>query len=443
MNNTRKRVLIWPSTTELANELVESLFPMRFYTLIGAASDADLISRKEFESQYYIPNLGEPNVLETLAEVVDRAAIDVIYPTHDDAIVFVAANAGRFKNQIVVAPAEELAHTLRSKHQTYDRVADIIDLPKRFYDVDSIEEYPVFVKPDRGSGSAGAKVVSSRLELLADAGASASYFEDNVVAEYLPGEEFTVDCLSGAAGDLIFAGPRARGRVRNGISTDTWTCDGDEFDSMARLLASRLRLQGAWFFQVRRDSTGLLRLLEVAVRFGGSSKLNRLRGINFGHLSILARSGEAFSVLINPTPSRLLRRLGGFEVATRPSAEVVFVDLDDCVLRYPGPTVYGPLIGKIIEWRNDRARVVLVTRHEGDVQATLRSNHLEGFFDDVLHAQSRSEKKSEMIRAWLSSYNEPVNSDSILFIDDSFGERLDVGQSLDIRTFDLTMLGAI
>ena len=45
-----------------------------------------------------------------------------------------------------------------------------------------------------------------------------------LIFENLPGEEYTVDCFTDRHGDLLFAGPRSRDRVRMGISfaSRTW-----------------------------------------------------------------------------------------------------------------------------------------------------------------------------------------------------------------------------
>ena len=74
--------------------------------------------------------------------------------------------------------------------------------------------YPMFAKPDIGNGSRGVRVIHNEEELNA-------LPEGYVVREYLPGDEFTVDCFTDQSGVLLFASPRKRTRISGGIAVDT------------------------------------------------------------------------------------------------------------------------------------------------------------------------------------------------------------------------------
>ncbi|UWX04693.1 ATP-grasp domain-containing protein [Pseudoxanthomonas sp. NC8] len=80
--------------------------------------------------------------------------------------------------------------------------------------------------------------------------------EPHVVSEYLPGEEYTVDCVSDGDGALLHAAPRRRTRVKAGISVRTEPA-ADEADllAMAALIAAELRLRGAWFLRPAATAT--------------------------------------------------------------------------------------------------------------------------------------------------------------------------------------------
>ena len=51
--------------------------------------------------------------------------------------------------------------------------------------------------------------------------AAITHLNAPIVCEYLPGEEYTVDCFSDREHGLLFAGARVRRRTRNGISVNT------------------------------------------------------------------------------------------------------------------------------------------------------------------------------------------------------------------------------
>lgn len=46
---------------------------------------------------------------------------------------------------------------------------------------------------------------------------------------------------------------------------------------MAQTISERLKLKGAWFFQVKLATNGILILLEVAPRIAGTMAVNRVR----------------------------------------------------------------------------------------------------------------------------------------------------------------------
>ena len=77
---------------------------------------------------------------------------------------------------------------------------------------------------------------------------------------------------------------------------------------------------------------------------------------------------------------------------------------------------------------NDGKKVVLLTRHRGNLQQTLAKFRLTGLFDEIVHL-GEAEKKSTYISC--------VDA---IFVDDSFAERLDVSVNCDLLTFDCSMI---
>ena len=109
---------------------------------------------------------------------------------------------------------------------------------------------------------------------------------DPIICEYLPGEEYTIDCFSDRERGLLFAGARRRRRIRNGIAVNTVTEQLPEVWGIAETIGNELRLRGAWFFQLERVSGGELTLLEVAPRIAGAMAAHRVMGVNVPLLSI-------------------------------------------------------------------------------------------------------------------------------------------------------------
>src|SRR5690606_14983426 len=145
--------------------------------------------------------------------------------------------------------------------RTYNTMSDTICVPRTFSSIDEIDSFPVFVKPDRGQGSKDATTIKSREQLVY----TVKNIDEPLICEYLPGEEFTIDCFSSKS-VLLFAGALRRIRMRNGIAMSTERVELAEAAPLAEAIADKIKMRGAWFFQVRRRSNGDLALLEVAPR---------------------------------------------------------------------------------------------------------------------------------------------------------------------------------
>jgi hypothetical protein len=168
------------------------------------------------------------------------------------------------KDLYMIAGREGLEPCL-FKRVLYEMLPDIS--PKvysRFEDA-GLEE-PLFVKPSHGSSAEGARQGRNSREFWE------TIKESEVVTEYLPGEEFTVDCVSSPEGVLLDWNVRVRSRVRDGITSygrsapERW----DELGDLVSVISEHLNLPYFWFAQFKIDSSGQPKLLEVNCRISGS-----------------------------------------------------------------------------------------------------------------------------------------------------------------------------
>jgi hypothetical protein len=279
----------------------------------------------------------------------------------------------------------------------------------------------VFVKPDAAQGSQGAMLVRDAAALdRAVAGGS------DLIMEYLPGEELTVDCFSDRDQGLLFARGRPRLRTRAGISMSSRTIGDDPIvQGLAEAIDAHLDLHGAWFFQLRADAAGRLRLLEVAPRPAGTSALHRVTGVNFALLSIYEQLRLPVRISPNAMSVELDRALvNRYRHDLRYGT--VYVDLDDTLI--VRDAVHTGLVAFLYQCLNTGHPLVLLTRHRGDLEQTLARFRLHGLWDRVVHVAD-DEAKAEFI----------AGADAIL-IDDSFRERAEAHERRGIATFDASMI---
>jgi hypothetical protein len=405
-------------------EIHRALYQCKDVRLYSAHLDVSNHAPYVFARHFDMPSIHDTLWVDKLNELTAEQRIDYIFPAYDDVIVALAQNAERIKARIVTSPLETCLIT-RSKSQTYRLLADVLPVPTLYNEeLETIDHYPVFVKPDKGQGSQHTQVVTSREQLLCALKTDAVEGE-RLVLEYLPGEEYTIDCFSDRERGLLFCRGRQRIRMKSGIAMDSRPTHDDVFVEYASAISRKLVFHGAWFFQLKKDRHGNYKLLEVAPRVAGTMALHRVQGVNFPLLSIYEQERIPVEIRVNNVYVEIDRALvNRYRHEIRYSA--VYVDLDDTLIF--NDKVNLSLIGFLYQCVNSSKRLILLTKHTADVDHTLRQHRLIGVFDELIHVE-RSAHKSDYIR-----------EEDAIFIDDSFSERKMVSEQLGILTFDSSMI---
>lgn len=141
--------------------------------------------------------------------------------------------------------------------------------------------FPVIVKPRRGAGSRGVRLVPGREELTA-LGVDTAL----IIQAFLPGEEYSVDVIADSEGRVVAAVPRTRTRVDSGVSIAGRTLHDAELEAVATEVATAIGLIGVANVQLRRDVNGRPALLEVNPRFGGAMPLTIAAGVDLPSLAV-------------------------------------------------------------------------------------------------------------------------------------------------------------
>lgn len=420
------KILVFPSSTEIGYEIRRSFEFVKNIKLCGASDSFDRRDSLLYEEFFTLPSVSnEQACLDALNAEINIRGITHIFPAHDDATYFLSKNKDKLKAK-VLALNFDVVDVLRYKSKTYDLLTAIVPTPLYFHDKSnglSDSDFPVFCKPDRGQGSQGVCVAYSRNDLP---------IGGYIYCELLTGDEYTIDCLSDNNGNLIYSMGRIRKATRNGISTTTEFVADDEFITYAKLISDCLSIKGAWFFQMKRDKSGKLKLLEVAPRVAGTMGLARARGVNLPLLHKFIFDGCTVDVIENDQPNRVMRSLE--QTANFSIPKVLYMDFDDTLVK--DGLVNSHLLSFVFTVYNKCGSVVLITRHANVLSSSLSKYRLSGVFDRVIHITNQK-KKSEFIKADLEQYSvKPYGY--ILFVDDSFSERKDVSDSLGIDTVDHT-----
>jgi len=415
-----RNVLVFPAGTEIGLEINEALRHCKEVKLFGAGVSASSHAPFAFERFYHLPSVYEPDWLTKLSDLCRQLTIDYIFPAHDDAVVALASERQHIPAVVLTASVRTCIAT-RSKRTTYNALRHEIRVPKIFESTPLASDYPLFVKPDRGQGSQGATLVRSAAELAV----ATAPLPEPLVCEYLPGDEYTVDCFSDREQGLLFSGARVRQRMRNGISVNTAPVVLQGVETIARKIHDTLQMHGAWFFQLKRAANGDLALLEVAPRIAGSMSVHRVLGVNFPLLTIFEYEREPIRLLLNRDRIELDRALRN-RYRHPICFSTLYIDLDDTLIL--NEQINLDAIRLVFQCMNQGIKVKLLTRHAGDLASTLHRFRLAGLFDEVIHINGKVRKCDQI-----------AESDAI-FVDDSFVERWEVHHELGIRTFDCSMI---
>lgn len=423
----KRNILVFPCGSEIALDIHSSVKYSTYFNLIGANSVDD---HGQYVFDNYIdgiPFFNDPAFIPTLAKIVKERNIDAIYPAMDTVITMTKLHESELGCR-VIAPPSETTEICLSKKLTYERLKGVVDVPK-VYDPQNIpyEEFPVFSKPIVGYSAKGTKKLYNQEEVTAYLEGK----ENMLVVEYLPGEEFTVDCFTDKEGVLLYSGARKRNRVSNGISVNTFFAeDQSEFNEIARKINSKIKFRGAWFYQVKRNKEGKLTLLEIAARLGGSSLLSRAIGVNFALLSLFDAFDYKVRVFKNDYNVVLDRALESkYKIDLH--FDSVYCDYDDCLI-LDKKTINTELVKFLYKCLNENKKLFLLSKHEGtDLNEELRKFRLYHLFDEVIHIMPSANKADF------------ISDNNAIFIDDSNAERLNIKNRLNIPVFSPEMIDVL
>lgn len=418
-------MLIYPSGAENAIEVYHAIRHSVHVNVVAATAKVDHSDLVYEGAVEHLPYIHDPAFLDELNSLIDRRGIDFIFPTHDSVALFLAESRPRLKCA-VIASHHDTMRVCRHKRLMYRMLGDMSSCPAVYDDIQGPVPYPIFAKPDVGEGAKGVHVVHDGREHAALRAAN----DDLVFVEYLPGREYTVDCFTDRHGRLLFVGPRERSEIKMGISFHSRAVeDRGAFERIAQELNNRLKFRGLWFFQVKEDGAGRLKLLEVSARVACTMGYFRHKGVNLPLLTVLdaldmdvvIKEGAYDVELFRST---LNRYRYDFDFTT------VYLDLDDTVIM--DGKVCTDVITFVYQCMNRGRKVHLITKHEHDVQATLRKYRIDpALFASIIMIPMTDSKADHIV------------PDGAIFIDNWYTERAAVQKRHGIPVFDVDAVASL
>ena len=415
MNLSKINVLIFPAGEINSIELHNALSTCVNIELYGASS-IDRHGGYVFKNYISgVPLINEPEFIEKFNKIISDKKIDVIFPTHDTIAEFFAENQEKINAKIVCAD-KITSEVCRDKKKTFDLFKKFDFCPNVYAD---FQQLPVFIKPRKGQGAVGTKLIKAEKDIPININ-----IEDYVICEYLPNEEYTVDCLTDKNGDLKAILPRSRKRLMAGVcvagQNEKLT---NEIKNIAETINNKLKFKGLWYFQIKKDINGKFKLLEISTRCAGTMCLSRAQGVNLPLLSVYTVMGYDIDIFQNPYNVVMDRTLiSRYKIDYE--YDTVYFDFDDTLII--DNKVHLPAIRFLYQCKNLNKKVILITRHEKDLYKTFEKYAItKDLFTEIIHINFDNKK------------TDYITPEKAIFIDNAYKERKLVHDKFDIPVFDV------
>jgi carbamoyl-phosphate synthase large subunit len=263
-----------------------------------------------------VPFANEPDFIEKLLSLCIKRKINVLMPLVTKELILLAQHKAEFNDagvNVLVSNVDSL-EIANNKSRVYQFLEwRGIDVPG-YRVVETVEQFenavkelgypgkPVCFKPSVSNGSRGFRLMSADVDehdqlFNQKPYSSAISFEQAIkvlslkpfpellVTEYLPGEEYSVDCLA-KNGEAVIILPRIRKKMVNGITVEgEFVKENPIIDYCSQIIAE-LKLHGNIGIQVKRSSGNKFLILEINPRVQGTIVAGLAAGINLPVLAI-------------------------------------------------------------------------------------------------------------------------------------------------------------
>ena len=363
----------FPSGSGVALEMYNSLKYNKNIELVFVNSEKNSQNNGIFKTKYTDCPLitDENNLIRYLNNIIKQEQVDFILPTMDMCHLILSKHSTSINATVITSPYQSNV-ICSNKEKTYNYFKNIINCPKLYNGIESVTFYPIYVKPKVGYSSVGCKKIDNINDL------TYYYNEHILITEYLPGKEYTIDCVT-SDGNLMYIFPRERVLTRSGLSIQTNQVTDkyiyQECLKIAEKINNNLKFTGSWFFQLKQNKKGDLILLEISTRIAGSSAINRLNNVNLPLLAIYSKLNIPFTIknnVINHQTTKIYNTYINSDILD--NYQNIYIDFDDTLII--NNEVNPMCIAFIYKYMKNK-NIYLITRHHKDINQSLYNCRIE------------------------------------------------------------------
>lgn len=230
----------------------------------------------EADKYYIVPRMTEPGYLDVILDICKKEKIDGVLSLIDPELSLLAENIEKFEavGTTVIGSSYELCEMSLDKYEMYEwlkahdyKCAKSYMNKEEFYaDVEAGKaNYPIFVKPARGSASIAISKVYDKetIELLF------AHDEGLMIQEYLNGQEIGADVyIDMVSGEIVSIFTKKKLKMRAGETDKAVSFKDDTLFDLIKKFVSEAGYKGQIDIDIF-DINGEYYISEVNPRFGG------------------------------------------------------------------------------------------------------------------------------------------------------------------------------
>ncbi|MBQ6589077.1 MAG: ATP-grasp domain-containing protein [Butyrivibrio sp.] len=237
-----------------------------------------------------VPKIKDPFYIDEILGLCRREKIDGVFSLIDPELSLLAENADRF-TEIGVTPivsSYELCEVSLDKYRMYEMLVKLgIPTAKCYLSIEDFEnamaagevDFPVFVKPRRGSASININAVESKEMLVA----LFHDYDDLIIQEYMRGQEYGadvyIDMISGKCTSIFL---KEKIKMRAGETDKSVSVKDENLFKQIASFVETVGYRGMIDIDLFYDNaTDTWYLSEVNPRFGGGYPHAYACGVNF------------------------------------------------------------------------------------------------------------------------------------------------------------------
>jgi carbamoyl-phosphate synthase large subunit len=245
------------------------------------------------DKRFIVRSLRDPEYVSQLVDICRAEHVDLAVPLIDPELRALAGSHERFREvgTTLCLSSPDVLAVCGDKVAMHARLtAAGIDMPRLFEPREvRDEDFPLFMKPRRGSSAKDIHKLASREEM--------DFYlrrvPDAIVQEFIAGQEFTLDIFADFSGRPRIAVPRKRIEVRGGEVTKGMTVKDPDLIRVGMNVVSALGgCMGTVTLQCFRTPSGRIPVIEVNPRLGGGAPLSIRAGADLPGWTIRCALGQ-------------------------------------------------------------------------------------------------------------------------------------------------------